>query len=97
LPLTTATHTEVLTYGSHALVREFVEFHRLSLGITMLLALDLEVNDVARYYVGDENHKVVHLSNSLSFGGYVGDENILKKGEFFLFTSHIYMEYVNNL
>ena len=97
LPFATATHAEVLTHGCHALVREFVNFHRLCFGITMLLALDLEVYDVTRHHIGYKNHEVVHLCNCLAFCGNIGDENILEKGEFFLFTSHIYMGYVNNL
>ena len=97
LPLTTATHTEVLTHGSHALVREFVEFHRLCLGITMLLALDLEVYDVTRHHIGYKNHEVVHLCNCFAFCGNIGDENILEKGEFFLFTSHFIYGYGGKL
>ncbi len=89
LPFATAAHTKMLARGLHATFSIFIEAHRLSLGIAVLLLRQLQVNHIAGHYIGDENYQVVHACHCLAFGCHIRYLNPLQKGQGLAFSAHL--------
>ena len=68
LPLAAATQAEVLTHGFHAQRAGLDHAVDVTLGEAVLLAVDLQVDDVARCTEGDKYYKVVPAAEALALG-----------------------------
>ena len=81
LPFATAAHAEVLAEGLGTEFGRLFQGYGLSLCITVLLALYLEIHHIARHDVWHEDNEVVHLGNGLALGGDVCDEYVGEYGK----------------
>ena len=79
LPLAAAAHAEMGAERLVALGAVGVYGHGLGLGVTVLLAAQLQVADVARHDVGREDHEAVDARQSLALGGDVLDGDVLEQ------------------
>ena len=89
LPFTTTTDAIMLTERLTTFLRIFIELDSLGLGITMLLALHLEVNHITRHHVRHEHNKVIYPCKCLALGRHSCNLHFFKQREFFLFSCHI--------
>jgi len=86
LPFAAAAHAIVLAEGHGTLGRVFVKLHGYGFGILVLLALDLQIDYIAGYYIRNKNDQVVHFGQRFAFGGHIGYRNLLQKGKRFLLS-----------
>ena len=88
LPLAAAAHPEVLAHRSHTKTTGAHHALDVALGITVLLAVNLHINHVARSAKGHKHHKVVPPPQALALGGNTSNLEILQQRQIFL-LSHV--------
>ena len=88
LPLAAATQAEVLAHGLHAQHAGLDHAVDVALGKTVLLAVDLEVNHVARSAKRHKHHQVVPAAQALALGRHARYLKILNYRDIFLLLSH---------
>ena len=87
LPLAAATQAEVLTHRLHAQLAGLDQTLDVALGKTVLLAVDLQVDHIARSAKGDKHHQVVPAAQTLALGRHTRYFKILNYRNIF-FLSH---------
>ena len=90
LPTAAPAGAKVGTLGFGALVGVVLDGYHTSFGVALLFLYYLNVGDVSRHHVGDEDDHAVHASDGFAFGTDVGDGDVFENG-LFLFLLHVKM------
>ena len=86
LPLAAATQPEVLTHRFHTQLAGLHQTLDMPLGIAVLLAVDFQVNHVARSAIRDKHHQVVPAAQALALGRHARYLKILNYRNIFLLS-----------